>query len=301
MKSVFVAFALACAPVCAFAEDITIPVFGGEATLDKAPQTVVALDLAAIDTLTALHVPLAGVPDITPPAFMGSAMQGIDTMGTLFEPDLEKLAVLNPDLIIAGGRSQAVVGALSEVAPTIDMTIEGTDLVNEAKARTTAYGALFGKEAEADALNANLDAKIAATKAAVGGKGSALILMANGGKLAAYGDDSRFGWLHTVTGLPEAAPDITAENHGESVSFEFIAEVNPDWILVIDRLAAIGREGQAAAATLDTPLVANTTAGKTGQIIYLESAPLYLASGGATAMPVILDQLTTAFSAKSGS
>lgn len=301
MKFFSLAFALACAPACALAEDVTIPVFGGEATVKKAPETVVALDLAAIDTLNALGVSLDGVPDITAPAFMSGALNGIDTMGTLHEPDLEKLAVLNPDLIIAGGRSQSVVGALSEVAPTIDMTIEGTDLVDEAKARTTAYGAIFGKETEAEVLNSALDAKIAATKQAIKGKGSALILMANGGKLSAYGDDSRFGWLHTVTGLPEAAPDIAAENHGEAVSFEFIAEVNPDWILVIDRLAAIGREGQAAVATLDTPLVSNTNAGKTGQIIYLESAPLYLASGGATAMPIILDQLISAFSAKSGS
>lgn len=222
-------------------------------------------------------------------------MGGVATMGTLFEPDLEKLAVLGPELIVAGGRSQKAVGALSEIAPTIDMTIWGADLMSQSKSRTAAYGEIFGKTVEAEALNAALDAKIEAVQVAVDGKGGALIVMANGGKLSAYGDDSRFGWLHTVTGLPEAYADITAENHGESISFEFIADVNPEWILVIDRLAAIGRDGEAAAATMDNPLVANTIAGEKGQIIYLDSAPLYLAAGGANAMQIVLDQLLARF------
>ncbi|CUH82531.1 siderophore ABC transporter substrate-binding protein [Tropicibacter naphthalenivorans] len=301
MKIPFAALALACAPLTAMAQDVTVDAFGGPVTVAQSPETVVALDLAAIDTLHALGVPLDGVPNLTPPAFLASAFDGVPNVGTLFEPDFEALAVLGPDLIVAGGRSQPVVGALSELAPTLDMTIDGLDLVAEAKARTTAYGAIFDKTAEAEALNAALDAKIAQTQEAVSGKGSALILMANGGKLSAYGADSRFGWLHSVTGLPQAYADISVESHGQAVSFEFIAEVNPEWILVIDRLAAIGRAGEAAAATLDTPLLAQTTAGQRGQILYLDSAPLYLAAGGATALPHILDQLIDGFQATNGS
>ncbi|MEO1240210.1 MAG: siderophore ABC transporter substrate-binding protein, partial [Pseudomonadota bacterium] len=283
------------APLTVSAEDITIPVWEGEATVAKAPASVVAFDLAAIDTLGALGVTLDGVPDFKAPAFLEGAMGGVATMGSLFEPDLEKLAVLGPDLIVAGGRSQEAVGAMSEVAPTIDMTIWGEGLIDQSKARTSAYGAIFGKEAEADAINAALDDKIAAVQAAVDGKGAGLIVMANGGKLSAYGDDSRFGWLHTTTGLPAAFAEIDPETHGEAISFEFIADVNPDWILVIDRLAAIGRDGEAAAVTMDNPLVAGTTAGQNGQIIYLDSAPLYLAAGGANAMQIVLDQFVEAF------
>ena len=296
MKTLAATVTIALTPLAGFAQTVTVPVWDGDATVEVSPQTVVAFELAAIDTLDALGVEIAGVPAFGPPAFLADAMNGIDTMGSLFEPDFEKLAILGPDLIIAGGRSQDKIDDLSELAQTLDMTISGTDLVETSKVRTAAYGEIFGKQDEAAALIAALDNTLAEAQNAVAGKGSALIIMTNGGKMSAYGDDSRFGWLHTATGLPEAIADISAENHGESISFEFIADVNPDWILVVDRLSAIGQDGQAAAVTLDNPLVAGTTAGKNGQIIYMDSAPLYLAAGGANAIQILLNQLIDGFS-----
>ena len=295
MKTLAATVTIALTPLAGFAQTVTVPVWDGDATVEVSPQTVVAFELAAIDTLDALGVEIAGVPAFGPPTFLADAMNGIDTMGSLFEPDFEKLAILGPDLIIAGGRSQGKIDDLSELAQTLDMTISGTDLVETSKVRTAAYGEIFGKQDEAAALIAALDNTLAEAQNAVAGKGSALIIMTNGGKMSAYGDDSRFGWLHTATGLPEAIADISAENHGESISFEFIADVNPDWILVVDRLSAIGREGEAAAVTLDNPLIAGTTAGQNDQIIYLDSAPLYLAAGGANAIQILLNQLIDGF------
>ncbi|MCA0042541.1 siderophore ABC transporter substrate-binding protein [Celeribacter litoreus] len=291
MRLLAATFSVALTPLVAFAAEVTVPAWDGTATVETSPKSVVAFDLAAIDTLNALGVTLDGIPSVAAPTYLKDVFEETNTVGTLFEPDLEALAILGPDLIVAGGRSQEAIGAMREVAPTLDMTIEGEDLLAESKARTKAYGAIFEKEAEAAELIGALDAKLEDVRSVVADKGNALILMTNGGKLSAYGDDSRFGWLHTETGIPEAYPDVTAEDHGQSVSFEFIADVNPDWILVIDRLSAIGREGEAAAATLDNPLVAGTTAGTKGQIIYLDSAALYLAAGGATATQIVLDQL----------
>lgn len=282
-------------PGLALAATVTVETAVGPVAVDPDPATVVALDLAAIDTLTALGVPLAGVPDIAPPAYLADVMATVPTVGTLFEPDYEALAAMAPDLIVAGGRSQTVVEPLSDIAPTIDMTIWGDDLIGQARARATAYGTLFARDDAAAALNAALDAGIADARAAVADRGDALILLTNGGKVAAYGDDSRFGWLHTALDLPETYPDLDAETHGEAVSFEFIAEVDPDWIIVVDRGAAIGEAGEAAAATLDNPLVAGTTAGKAGQIVYLDSAPLYLAGGGIRSLMGTLDEVARAF------
>lgn len=286
--------ALCAVPFTAWAEEVSVETYAGPVTTLLLPETVVALDLAAIDTLTALGIDVDGVPAFTPPAYLAPAMDGVQTVGSLFEPDFEALAVMAPDLIIAGGRSQRAVESLSEIAPTIDMTI-WEDAIAQGRDRITAYGAIFNKEAEAAELVASYDAAIATAREAVAGKGSGLIILTNGGTVSAYGDDSRFGWIHLATGLPEAFPEVSAETHGESVSFEFIAEVNPDWLIVVDRAAAIGQEGEAAAVTLDNPLVAGTTAGQTGQIIYLDSAALYLASGGAQSVQIILGQITDAF------
>ncbi|PWE30801.1 iron ABC transporter substrate-binding protein [Pararhodobacter marinus] len=300
MKSLLSLLALALWPVAAWspalAQEITIPTYAGPARAPLAPRSVVAFDLAAIDSLQALGVALDGVPAIRPPAYLAPAFAGVPTMGTLFEPDFESLAVLGPDLIVAGGRSQPQVPALSRIAPTLDMTISG-DVMGQSRERLRAYGQIFGLQARAESLLSEFDARLATAREMVDGHGDALIVLTNGGTVSAYGGDSRFGWLHGALNLPEAAPGITAENHGEAVSFEYIAEVNPDWLLVIDRAAAIGQEGEAAAVTLDNPLVGGTTAGQRGQIVYLDSAALYLAGGGLQAMSRIVDQIAGAFAA----
>lgn len=76
-------------------------------------------------------------------------LQTAQAVGTLFEPNMEALANLGPDLIIAGGRSAAQVQPLSKIAPTIDMTIA------RARANIATYGALFGKQNKAAELVAD--------------------------------------------------------------------------------------------------------------------------------------------------
>ncbi len=270
----------------------------GPATVTTAPANVAVFDLAAIDTLTALGVTIAGKPDIVPPAYLVDPLADIPTVGTLFEPDFEALAAMAPDLIVAGGRSAAQVSALSAIAPTLDMTITGDDLVGDTRARLAAYGAIFDKAEQATTLDTALDARIEAARAAIKDKGNGLVLLTNGGKMAVYGRGSRFGWIHAALDLPEADPGMKiADSHGEAISFEYVAEINPDWLLVVDRGAAVGQGGQAAAATLDNPLIAGTKAAQNNRIIYLDPASMYLAGGGLQSLTGTLDQLTTAFGA----
>lgn len=279
----------------AAAAEVRIETARGAVTVPETPDRVVALDFAALDTLTALGVPLAGRPDLDPPAYLSDALAQVPAMGTIFEPDIEALAALGPDLILAGGRTQAKVAALERVAPTLDMTIDGRDLLAEARGRLLAYGQLFDRTARARDLAADLDRAVARTRAAMAGKGRALIVVVSGAKASVYGAQSRFGWLHRDLDLPEAVPDLHAGTHGEAVSFEFLAEADPDWLLVIDRDAAIGQAGQAARATLDNPLVAGTRAAERGQIVFLDGAAMYLADGGIRSLMLVLGQLLTAF------
>lgn len=284
---------LCLATLPAWADEITISTATGESTVPANPATIAVLDIAAIDTLAALGVVPQGVPDKLYVPYLQDLAGQATVVGTLFEPDLEALATLAPDLIIAGGRSSTQVEPLSQLAPTVDMTI-WEDVVGEGRARIATYGTLFDKADTAAELTASLDAKLAETKAAAAGKGKALIVQANGPKISAYGAGSRFGWIHSALGLPEAHEKLNPDTHGDSVSFEFIAEVNPDWIIVIDRAAAIGEQASAS-DTLNNPLVAGTTAGQKGQIVYLSSTPIYIAGGGYTSMMTTLDELLTAF------
>jgi iron complex transport system substrate-binding protein len=280
-----------CATVT-LADDVTVATYADEVTVPANPASVAVYDMAALDMLDALKVDgLFSISNTFLPYL--AAYQG--EIGTLFEPDFEALNAAAPDFIVAGGRSSTQVDTLSTIAPTVDMTMWGDDLLSQSRARLTAYGDIFDKATEAEALIAQLDAELDATRAAVAGKGTALILLTNGGKISAYGAGGRFGWLHSELQLPEVIEGLEDTTHGESVSFEFVREANPDWILVLDRAAAIGAEGEGAAVTLDNAIIADTTAAQEGQIVHLNSGGFYIASGGIQSTLETLSIIKSAF------
>ncbi|WP_339107509.1 siderophore ABC transporter substrate-binding protein [Thioclava sp. GXIMD4216] len=292
------ALPLALAPLAqAFAADVSVETARGEATVAAKPKTVAVFDMAAMDTLDALGVTPAGRPDKTYLKRL-SHLQSATPVGTLFEPDLEALAGLNPDLIIVGGRSSTKYDEVAQVAPTIDMTI-GTDIVNESRARLKAYGEIFGLQDKAKALDAALETKLEKVQADAKGQGDALVVMTNGPKISAFGPGSRFGWIHQAIGMAPAAKDLSVAPHGDAISFEFIAETNPEWIFVVDRGQAIGADEQKASDTLDNPLVAQTSAAKEGHIVYLNASDAYIAGGGYQAMMEMLTEVDKAFEASS--
>jgi iron complex transport system substrate-binding protein len=268
----------------------------GPVPIKANPAKIAVFDIAAIDTLDSLGIRIAGLPSNLYLPELAHLKDGSAVVGDIFEPNLEALSELAPDLIIVGGRSSTQIEAAAQVAPTIDMTMDGDDLLQQAKTRLTAYGALFGKQTEAETETKALDAVVEKAKAAVAGKGKALIVMTNGPKVTAYGPGSRFGWVHSALDLPAAVPDVEAATHGEAVSFEFIRNANPDWLLVLDRAAAIGSEDQNAKATLDNELVAETAAWKKGQVIYLPAGDFYIAAGGVKAMSRVFTAISDAYS-----
>ncbi|WP_195818670.1 siderophore ABC transporter substrate-binding protein [Roseobacter sp. MH60115] len=277
------------------AAEVTVETATGEMTVAAPPERIVALDIAAIDTLDALDVPVAGVPAPVYVGYLQDAAAQATQVGSLFEPDFEAIANLAPDLIIAGGRSSTQVAPLSEIAPTLDMTIWGDDHIAQALARLEAYGELTGTEEKAAKLADAFADKLEKTRTSITGRGDALIVMTNGPKISAYGAGSRFGWLHRGLDLPEAAPGVDAQTHGEAISFEFIAQADPDWLIVIDRASALGQTSAAASATLDNALVAGTTAWRSGQVIHLNAANVYIAGGGIQSMMETLDRMRAGF------
>ncbi len=288
------ALGLAGAP--ALADDVTVKHAQGETAVPQNPGKVLVFDLGALDILDRLDVAVAGVPGGVKPDYL-KKYGGDDyaKIGTLFEPDYEAVSAAEPDLIVIGGRSAAKYGELSKIAPTIDLTGDARDFIGSVERNVTTLGRIFGKETEAAAEIEKLDASIAALKEKAEGKGKGLLVLTTGGKISAYGPGSRFGVLHDALGVEPAAPDLSIGNHGQPASFEFILETNPDWLFVIDRDAAVGREGQSAQQFLDNELVRQTTAWQKGQVVYLNPANWYLVGGGLTGLHQSIDQIGQAF------
>ncbi|WP_417691122.1 siderophore ABC transporter substrate-binding protein [Roseibium sp.] len=291
------AFAFSLIAFGAHAEDVAIETARGTVTLESNPETLAVLDIAALDTLTALGVEVDGIPDNVFVNYLRDSLGETNVVGSLFEPDFEAINALQPDLVIAGGRSSTRVEELSALAPTIDMTIWGDGLIEQGRKRLKAYGELFGRQPRAADLDAKLLQAVEHLRQTTEAAGTALIVLTNGPKISVYGPSSRFGWIHTELGIRAAASNISASTHGEAVSFEFLRKVEPDWLIVIDRAAAIGAESELAAQTLDNKLVQETKAWKTHQIIYLNAANVYISAGGYQSLMGTLSELQTSFSA----
>ncbi len=279
------------------AADVTVKHAQGETTVATNPEKVVVFDFATLDNLDRLGVKIIGVPgSIAFPEYL-KKYDGADytKVGTLFEPDYEAVNAAEPDLIIVGGRSAAKYGELAKIAPTVDLTVPAKEFISGTEANIEKLGQIFGKETEAKAEVDKLNSELAVLKEKTKGKGKGLMILTSGGKISAYGPGSRFGVLHDSFGVEPAAPDLSVGNHGQPVSSEFILETNPDWLFVLDRDAAIGREGTSAKQLLDNELVCQTNAWKNDQVVYLNAQNWYLVGGGLGALHNTIQQLSAAF------
>lgn len=182
------------------------------------------------------------------------------------------------------------------------MSVDPKEFIGSVKANITKLGDIFGKQEEAKKLDAAIDEKVAKLKEIAPNSGTAMILVTNAGKVGVYGPSSRTGWLHTEIGFKPVAADIDDRfDRGDVVSFEYLAEVNPEWLFVIDRDAGIGRAtdpGKAAAQVLDNEPGAPDQCLEEKQIVYLDPQAAYIVSSGYTALSTLLDQVYKAVSEK---
>lgn len=279
------------------AADITVKHAQGETVVPANPDKVVVFDFGALDNLDRLGVNVVGIPDnIKFPDHLKKYETGdYAKVGTLFEPDYEAVNAAQPDLIIIGSRSAAKYNELAKIAPTIDLTVSADKFIAETEANIEKLGQIFGKEAEAKNELDKLDAEIASLNEKAANQGTGLMILTSGGRMSAFGPGSRFGVIHDSFGVKPAAPDLSIGNHGQPITSEFILETNPDWLFVIDRDAAIGREGNSAKQVLDNELIRQTNAWKNDQIVYLKSQNWYLVGGGLGALHDTITQLSNAF------
>ncbi len=287
----------AAAAVCAAQSTTQVKHARGETAVPSKPTKAIVLDLAVLDTLHTLGVDPVGVPSAAklPPHLSQFADKRYLKAGTMFEPNYEVIHAAAPQVIFVAGRSAPKYDELSRIAPTVDLTVDAKDLVGSVKRNTEMLAALYGKQDEARARLAALDAAIASLKGKAANAGTALIVLTTGGKMSAYGPGSRFGVIHDAFGVKPAAADLNVSNHGQAISFEFIAQTDPDWLFVIDRDAAIGREGVSAERMLDNELVRPTKAWKNQRVVYLNGFNWYLlGSAGLTAMQQNVDQIAAA-------
>jgi iron complex transport system substrate-binding protein len=277
----------------AIAQEKVVETPQGEVTLPGVPEKVLVQDWAAFDDLSAMGIQVAGVPSSNAPTYLADQIPAdAIQIGSLFEPDFEGIAAAEADVYFVAARSAAAFETSKDIVPTIDLSVDNADIVAGVKANMVKLGEIFDMQDHAAALNDELDAKVAEVTAAAEGKGDALVLVTNAGKLGVYGPDSRVSWVYNNVGMPSALADVADGDHGgDAVSFEFLLEVNPDWVFVVDRDAGTGENAGSAEALLDNELFNQTTAAKEGQIVYLDPQASYISMHGYQGVMLLLDHV----------
>ncbi|WP_281863823.1 siderophore ABC transporter substrate-binding protein [Planomicrobium okeanokoites] len=277
-------------------ETVTVNHELGETTFDKNPEKVVVFDFGILDSMDKLGIEaVAGVPQANIPSYLEkfADAEKYENVGTLKEADFEAIHAMKPDLIIISGRQAAMYEEFTDIAPTIHLGVDTTKYMESFESNMNTLGEIFGKEDEVKEELAAIETQIEDVKASATDE-KALIVLANEGKVSAYGAASRFGIIHDVFGVKQADEGIEASTHGQSISFEYILETNPDMMFVVDRNAAVGADASAK-DSLENELVQKTTAYKEDKIIYLDPDYWYLSGGGLQSVSEMVKEIQSAF------
>lgn len=265
---------------------------GQEFEMMKKPQKIVVFDMGSLDTIHALEESekVVGVPQKNLPSYL-SEFENVSSVGGLKEPDLEKINQLKPDLIIISGRQEDYQETLSAIAPTLYVALESGQAWEDTLKNIEQLGQILDKESEAKSHIDSLKARRDQLREKIENKEEkALITLVNEGQLSAYGSGSRFGIIHDAFGYKQADDTIEASTHGQSVSFEYVLEKNPDVLFIIDRTQAIG--GDTHNNNIETqPLIAETKAAQNERLVRLNPEVWYLSGGGIESLNLMMDDL----------
>ena len=241
-------------------EEIVVKHQLGETKVKKNPKNVVVFDFGVLDSLDKLGVEVAGVPQANIPPYLKKYGESkYANVGSLKEPDFEKVSSLGPELIIISARQADQYEEFSKIAPTIFMGVDTSRYMESFTENMETLGKIFGKEAEVEkelkAINETIE-KV--KKKASASDKKALIILTTGGKTSAFGPGSRFGLIHDVLGVKPV-----------------------DYLFVVDRDKVVsGEGGQPAEQVLNNDLVKGTKAYKDKNIVYLDPNYWYLSGGG---------------------
>lgn len=266
----------------------------------KNPQRVAILDFAALDIIDAL-----GCGD----SVVGCASTTLDylekytedenvaALGTIKEADMEAVANCEPDVIFIGGRLSSSYDALSEIAPVVYLSadITGKGLVESTKDTAATIAQIFDVEDTVSSKFDDFEQRIAALQEVSAGK-TAVVGMATSGSFNITGNDGRCSLIGNEVGFENLAAGDSTSTHGNEASFETVVDMDPDYIFVLDRDAAIGTDGaQLAADVMDNELIDSTRAVQDGHLVIMaHPAAWYTAEGGVTALDLMISDLEEA-------
>ncbi|OLQ86374.1 enterochelin ABC transporter substrate-binding protein [Vibrio panuliri] len=284
MKASVLALMTGLAAFSVQAEMIEIKHQQGTTKVETNPERVVVIGLGALDAAVTLGVEPVAVSTVS--MFPDYLAQYRDykfvSAGSLSEPDFETIYMQKPDLIIVGSRAAKQYGELSKIAPTIVFAADDKKgYWQSTQQQWRNLGQVFEKQELVEQKIAQLDTEFKAIRDYNQNHNvDALTVMSSGGNITAFGPDSRFSSIYQDFGFQQTAKNIKAKTHGDLVSYEFIREVNPQTLLIIDKDRLTNKGKSTVERDFENDLVKATKAYQNNQMAYLDISAWYLAISG---------------------
>ncbi len=279
------------------AKTVTVIDRKGEVTVPLNPKNVVVLDLSSLEILQELGVEPAGLPKGSLTSYLDKYNdEKYADIGTVKEYDLEKIASLNPEVIIIENRQQEGIDELSKIAPVLFLGTDTGKNMESLERNLKALGTLFDQTEAAEQILADYNSRIEAINSKVTEKNeTALFVMVNEGELSVYGEGSRFGFIYNPVGFAVADETIESSTHGQNVTSEYVKEKNPAYIFVMDRGAVVsGTTDKKANEVMENELIKTTDAYKKGHIYYVDSEAWYLGGSGVISVDKMISDMEKA-------
>lgn len=279
------------------AKTVTVTDRNGEVTLPLNPKNVVVLDLSSLEILQELGVEPAGLPKGSLTSYLDKYNdEKYADIGTVKEYDLEKIASLNPEVIIIENRQQEGIDELSKIAPVLFLGTDTGKNMESLERNLKALGTLFDQTEAAEQILADYNSRIEAINSKVTEKNeTALFVMVNEGELSVYGEGSRFGFIYNPVGFAVADETIESSTHGQTITSEYVKEKNPAYIFVMDRGAVVsGTTDKKANEVMENELIKTTDAYKKGHIYYVDSEAWYLGGSGVISVDKMISDMEKA-------
>jgi len=213
---------------------------GGDAAANVRPR-IASLDWALAETLVALGSPPVAVPDkrgysewvVEPPLPASTA-----DLGSRFTPNIELLAALAPDLVVAIPYQGPLLPVVERVAPTLTLSIYEPDgrPFERACEVATRLAAAAARPAAATALVARAEAAFAAARARIAHlprRPVLVVSLVDPHHAWVYGAGSLFAAVIERLGLANAWHGETNSWGFSAVGLEGLAAADPDARLVL--------------------------------------------------------------------
>ncbi|MEJ2765876.1 Fe(3+) dicitrate ABC transporter substrate-binding protein [Photobacterium sp. MCCC 1A19761] len=219
----------------AWAETRTIQDEIGTVTLTGTPTRIVALEFSFVDAMAAIGVAPLGIADDGKPERLIPAVKAVvpnwHSVGSRYQPSLEAIAELKPDLIIADlERHSTIYQDLKRIAPTLILKSRG-ETYEENLAAVLTLAKAINKTEEMEVRLRQHRETMAAYKAMIDSQETVQFAVVSDRGMWMHGPASYAGGVLDLLNVKSPIPDQTGQAYLPT-SLEQLLAANPDWLLI---------------------------------------------------------------------